>query len=89
MYVPQKLQEYFVQQKETFGSNIIVRGQLSCCGSYCFSVSYFGQMETGKRKNEMKKYIPLGKEFTQKSGFTQDNKLYEAIYTIFPLPILV
>ena len=47
MYIPQKLQEYFILQKETFGSNIIVRGQLSCCGSHRFAISYFGKMETG------------------------------------------
>jgi len=47
MYVPHKLHKNFIIQKETNKDNIIIKGRLSCCDNYCFSVSYFGKLKTG------------------------------------------
>jgi len=46
MYVPKKLQENFKLIKEEPGTNIIVKGVLSCCGQHDFTILYVGELET-------------------------------------------
>lgn len=51
MYAPRRLQGNFVLKDEKYGTNIITKGALSCCGQYDFSVSYFGELRTDWRGN--------------------------------------
>ena len=46
MYVPKKLQPYFVINNEKYGANIIIGGSLSCCGRQEFSIDYKGKIKS-------------------------------------------
>lgn len=44
MYVPKQLQENFELIDEKQGTNIIVKGVLSCCGQHEFTIAYLGEL---------------------------------------------
>lgn len=45
MYIPKRLQPYFEVTSEKYGTNIIVDGILTCCGSHEFDISFYGDLK--------------------------------------------